>query len=105
MAVTRDFKLTARERLQRDSCFREAVLNEAVDCLRASDVDANKSLLRDYINATNGFGEHAGLMEKSTKSLMRMLSPYGNPLLCNLFEIIGCLQQWEGGHLKVQATR
>ena len=33
MALTRDFKVTVRERLQRDSAFREALLTEAVDCL------------------------------------------------------------------------
>ena len=35
MALTRDFKVTVRERLQRDPSFREALLTEAVDCLLA----------------------------------------------------------------------
>ena len=105
MALTRDFKVTVRERLQRDPAFREALLTEAVDCLLSSDVETGKSLLRDYVNATIGFGELGGLTDKSPKSLMRMLSSTGNPFARNLFEIIDCLQQQEGVHLKVQAVR
>ena len=105
MALTRDFKVTVRERLQRDPAFRETLLKEAVDCLLSSDVETGKSLLRDYVNATIGFGELGGLTEKSPKSLMRMLSATGNPRARNVFEIIDCLQQQEGVHLKVQAIR
>ena len=57
MALTRDFNVTVRERLQRDPSFREALLNEAVDCILASDVETGKSLLRDYVNATMGCDE------------------------------------------------
>jgi len=105
MPLTRDFKLTVRERLQRDPSFREALLEEAVDCLLAGDVETGKSLLRDYVNATIGFGELGGMTDKSPKSLMRMLSQNGNPQARNLFEIIGCLQRREGVHLTVQAVK
>ena len=105
MALTRNFKVTVQERLQRDPAFREALLTEVVDCLLASDVETGKSLLRDYVDATIGFGELGGLTDKSPKSLMRMLSSTGNPHARNLFEIIGCLQQREGVRLKVQAIR
>ena len=105
MALTQNFKVTVQERLQRDPAFREALLTEAVDCLLASDVETGKSLLRDYVDATIGFGELGGLTDKSPKSLMRMLSLSGNPHARNLFEIIGCLQQREGVRLKVQAIR
>ncbi len=64
-----------------------------------------KSLLRDYVNATIDFVELGGLTDKSPKSLMRMLSPNGNPRARNLFEIIGCLREREGVHLKVQVVR
>ena len=79
MTLTRDFKVTVREPLQRDPAFREALLTEAVDCLLSSDVETGKSLLRDYVNATMGFGELGGLPGKSPKSLMRMLGSTGNP--------------------------
>ena len=105
MPLTRDFKVTVRERLQRDPSFREALLEEAVDCLLSGDVETGKSLLRDYVNATIGFINLGGMTDKSPKSLMRMLSPNGNPQARNLFEIIGCLQEREGVHLEVRAVR
>ena len=58
MPLTRDFKLTVRERLQRDPSFREALLEEVADCLLAGDVATGKSLLRDHVTATSGSGEH-----------------------------------------------
>ena len=105
MPLTRDFRVTIRERLERDPGFREALLEEGVQCLFAGKVDAGKSVLRDYVNATIGFRELGGLTAKSPKSLMRMLSPNGNPQARNLFQIIRCLQEREGLHLKVRAVR
>jgi len=105
MPLTRDFRVTIRERLKRDPEFREALLEEGVQCLLAGEVDVGKSVLRDYVNATIGFRELGGLTAKSPKSLMRMLGPNGNPQARNLFEIISCLQECEGLHLKVQAVR
>lgn len=105
MPLTRDFRVTVRERLQRDPGFREALLEEGVQCLLAGEVDVGKSVLRDYVNATIGFQELGARTAKSPKSLMRMLSPNGNPQARNLFEIINCLQEREGLHLKVQAVR
>lgn len=105
MGLTRDFKATVRERLQREPAFRDALLAEAVDTLLSGDLETGKSLLRDYVNATIGFGELGTLTCKSPKSLMRMLSSSGNPGARNLFEIIDCLQQQEGISLKVHAIR
>ena len=105
MPLTRDFRVTIRERLERDLGFREAMLQEGVQCLLAGELDVGKSVLRDYVNATIGFQELGGLTAKSPKSLMRMLSSNGNPQARNLFEIIRCLQECEGLHLKVQAVR
>ena len=105
MPLTRDFRETIRERLQRDPGFREALLEEGVRCLLSGEVDVGKSVLRDYVNATIGFQELGGMTHKSPKSLMRMLGPSGNPQARNLFEIIGCLQEREGVHLEVRAVR
>ena len=105
MPLTQDFRETIRERLQSDPEFREALLEEGVKCLLSGEVDVGKSVLRDYVNATIGFQELAGMTRKSPKSLMRMLSPSGNPQARNLFEIIGCLQEREGVHLEVRAVR
>ncbi len=105
MPLTRDFKETIRARIERDPGFREALLEEGVECLLAGDVETGKAVLRDYINATIGFRELGEVTDKSSKSLMRMLGPHGNPQARNLFEIIGRLQEREGLQLKVQAVR
>ncbi len=105
MPLTRDFKETIQARIERDPGFREALLEQGVECLLAGDVETGKSVLRDYVNATIGFRELGKLTDKSPKSLMRMLGPHGNPQARNLLEIIGCLQERAGLHLKVQAVR
>lgn len=105
MVLTRDFKETIRDRVERDPAFREALLTAGIECLLAGEVDTGKAVLRDYINATIGFQELGGLTDKSPKSLLRMFGPGGNPQARNMFEIIGQLQKHEGVQLTVQATR
>ncbi len=101
MALTRDFKDTIASRARRDPAFRQALFTEALECMLSGDLDTGKSILRDYINATVGFEELSHITEKSSKSLMRMLSPDGNPRADNLFTIISELQKKEGLHLRV----
>ena len=66
MVLTRDFKETIRERVERDPAFREALLTEGIECLLASDVDTGKAVLRDFINATIGFQELGSLADTSS---------------------------------------
>ena len=105
MALTRDFKETVKDRVQRDPAFREELLKEGIECLLTGDVDTGKAILRDYINATIGFDALALLTDKSPKSLMRMLGPNGNPQARNLFEIIARLQKREGIQFEVRTVR
>lgn len=105
MALTRDFKETVQARAERDPAFREALLEEGVECLLSGDVDTGKAILRTTINATIGFEELARLTGKSPKSLMRMFGPTGNPQARNLFDIISILQKHEGVRLTVHAVR
>ena len=105
MALTKDFKDTIQARAQRDSAFRKALLQEGIECLLAGDVDTGKAVLRDYINATIGFEELSEVFGKSSKSLMRMFGPKGNPQAGNLFAVIGYLQEREGVHLEVKARK
>jgi hypothetical protein len=105
MVLTRDFKETVQARVQRDPAFRRALLIEGIESFLSGDVDTGKSILRDCINATVGFGELAKEMKRSPKSLMRMLGPDGNPQAQNLFEIIAFLQREEGMHLKVTLAK
>ena len=105
MALTKDFKDTIQARAQRDPAFRKALLQEGVECLLAGDVDTGKAVLRDYINATIGFEELSQVFGKSSKSLMRMFGPKGNPQASNLFQVIQYLQEQEGIHLEVKARK
>ena len=105
MVLTKDFMDTIKDRVERDPAFREELLKEGVECLLTGDVDIGKAVLRDFINATIGFEALGTATERSPKSLMRMLGPKGNPQARNLFEIIACLQEHEGIHLKVQTVR
>jgi DNA-binding phage protein len=103
MPLTRDFRETVQARARRDAGFRRALLQEALDCMLAGDVETGKIVLRDYINATVGFDELANATHKSPKSLMRMLGPSGNPQARNLFEIVAYLQTKEGLRLTTRA--
>jgi DNA-binding phage protein len=105
MPLTRAFKMTVKARLERDSAFRAAMLREAVEALLAGDVDARRSVLRDYVNATVGFERLVGATNMPSKSVMRMLGPKGNPTANNLFAIIGALQRSSGVQLQVRISR
>src|SRR5215469_1989813 len=96
MALTRDFKETIQARVRRDASFRQELLREGIESLLAGEMKVAKTVLRDYINATVGFGELAEATHHSSKSLMRMLSPRGNPNARNLFQIIAYLQRHAG---------
>ncbi|MEW7981991.1 MAG: transcriptional regulator [gamma proteobacterium symbiont of Phacoides pectinatus] len=105
MALTKDFKDTIQACAQRDAAFRKALLQEGVECLLAAYVDTGKAVLRDYINETIGFEELSQVFDKSSKSLMRMFGPKGNPRASNLFAVIQYLQEQDGIHLEVKARK
>ena len=104
MALTRDFRKTIQARVRRDPAFRKELLREGVECFLSGDVETGKGVLRDYINATIGFAELAEVTDHSAKSLMRMLSPAGNPQARNLFEIVEVLQRRERVRFRVAAA-
>src|ERR1035438_93662 len=103
MALTRSFRETIREQLA-DPAFRREFLREAVANMVAGDLDTAKSVLREYINGTIGFIALGEALSKSPKSLMRMLSPDGNPQARTLFDMVAYLQKMEGTILEVQVT-
>ena len=104
MALTRDFKQTIQARARRDPAFRKELLREGVESFLTGDLETGKTVLRDYIHATVGFSELAESTNHSSKSLMRMLGPSGNPQARNLFEIVHYLQRKEKVRFKVQAA-
>jgi DNA-binding phage protein len=97
MALTRDFKDTIKARAQRDPAFRRGLFEEAIEAFLSNDTETGKLLLRDYVNATVGFEKLGAQLDKSPKSLMRMLSTQGNPRADNLFAVVGHLRKQEGG--------
>ena len=105
MALTRDFKETIRERVRHDPGFRKVLLREGIENFLLGDVETGKIILRDFINATVGFTRLSAVMNRSAKSLMRMLGPRGNPQARNLFEIVAYLQKSEGVRFEVRPAR
>ena len=81
------------------------LLQERVGCLLAGDVDTGKAVLRDYNNATIGYEELSQVFGRSSKSLMHMFGPKGNPQASNLFAVIRYLQEQEGIHLEVKVRK
>lgn len=104
MVKTRSFSETLKNDLEANRDFRRALLGEAISCMVSGDVDTGKTVLREYINGTVGFIHLGAALKRSPKSLMRMLSPAGNPQARNLFEIVAWLQKAEGTVLEVRAT-
>ncbi len=96
MALTRDFKDTIKARAERDPAFRRGLFQEAIEAFLNNDTETGKLLLRDYVNATVGFEKLGAELDKSPKSLMRMLSSQGNPRADNLFAVVGHLRKQEG---------
>jgi hypothetical protein len=77
MTLTRDFRQTVVERVQRDPAFAKALLDEAATLFLSGEPDSARLILRDLVNATVGFEGLAELTHKPSKSLHRMLSPKG----------------------------
>jgi DNA-binding phage protein len=100
MALTRSFRETIKEQLA-DKEFRREFLREAVSNMVSGDLETAKTVLREYINGTVGFIALGEALSKSPKSLMRMLSPNGNPHARNLLEIVAQLQKIDGTVLEV----
>lgn len=101
MPLTRSFKDTVKARAERDPEFRVGLFSEALDALLSDDLETGKALLRDYVNATVGFEVLATELDKSPKSLMRMLSNKGNPRADNLLGMVGHLKKREGVALSI----
>ena len=55
MALTRNFKKTVVARVERDSAFAEALLDEAATLNRSNEPETARVILRDLVNVTLGF--------------------------------------------------
>jgi hypothetical protein len=103
MILTTSFNQTVRADLEADPAFRRALLSEAVACMLSGDLETGKIVLREYVNGTVGFLKLGAALGRSPKSLMRMLSPKGNPQARNLFDMVAYLQRAEGTTLEILA--
>jgi DNA-binding phage protein len=96
MTRTKSFKGLVQQHAKDDKKFAEALLREGVDAMLSGDVEAGKTILRDYIKATVGFEKLGEATGAPPKSLIRMFGPRGNPQAKNLFNVIGYLQKQAG---------
>ena len=104
MALTRNFKQTVIERVERDPDFAKALLDEAATLFLSDEPETARLILRDLVNATLGFEQLAELTDKPSKSLHRMLSPKGNPSMDNLAAIFGAMRVRLNVDLEVHAV-
>ena len=104
MALTRSFKQSVVERVERDPQFAKALLDEAATLFLSGEPETARLILRDLINATIGFEQLAEMTEKPSKSLHRMLSRRGNPSMDSLAAIFGAVRQWLNVVFEVHST-
>lgn len=104
MALTRSFKETIKARADRDADFRKALYEEALNALLKGDADTCKALLRDFVNASIGFARLEEMTGTSSKSLMRMLGPKGNPGLGKLLPVIQAINTSENVRPEVRVA-
>jgi DNA-binding phage protein len=105
MALTRDFKHTVVERVNRDPAFARALLYEAATLFLNGEPEIARLILRDLVNATIGFEALGIETAKPPKSLHRMLTKAGNPSMDNLAAIFSVIQKNLGVKIKAQAIK
>ncbi len=101
MALTRNFKQTVVERVERDPKFAKALLDEAATLFLRGEPESARVILRDLVNATIGFEQLARITDKPSKSLHRMLSPRGNPSMDNLAAIFAAVHRGLGSYHRI----
>ena len=104
MALTRDYKQTIRERAEKDPNFATALMNEAVSCFLNGEPETARLILRELVNSTIGFELLAEKLDKSSKSVHRMLSLKGNPTMDNLTSIFSVLQDKLNFNIEVKLS-
>lgn len=104
MALTRDFKDTIVQRVQREPAFAKAMLDEAATLMLGGEPEAARLILRDLVNATIGFEALARKTHTPAKSLHRMLSARGNPGMDSLSAIFSAVQAKLGTRVEVRVA-
>lgn len=104
MALTRDFKRSVVDRVNRDPAFAQALLDEAATLFLNGEPETARLILRDLVNATIGFEQLAAMTDRPSKSLHRMLSPAGNPSMDNLAAIFQVMRTCLNVSFKAQSV-
>jgi hypothetical protein len=99
--MSRSFSDTVREQQRASAEVRKKYLLGALSCMLNGEIEVGKLMLRRYVNSTIGFIALGAALGKSSKTLMQMLGPKGNPHIRNFFEIVAYLQKVEGTALEV----
>lgn len=102
MVLTRHFKQTVVERVERDPAFAHALLDEAATLFLNGEAETARLILRNLVNATLGFEQLALETDRPSKSLHRMLSSRGNPSMDSLAAIFGAVRRRLGVALRVE---
>jgi len=93
MVLTRDYKETIKDRAEKDPHFAASLMHEAIAAFLEGEPETARVILRELVNSTIGFELLAEQLDKSSKSIHRMLSPHGNPTMDNLTHILVTLQK------------
>ena len=104
MTTTTNFYDTLRDRSETDADFRISLLEVAAESIISGDLEEGKAALRLYIKTSIGYQTLADMTGIHPKSLVRMLSPDGNPRASNLTHLLAKTLQHEDIRLEVKAT-
>ncbi|MGD0796989.1 MAG: hypothetical protein ABR910_04615 [Acidobacteriaceae bacterium] len=96
MPLSKSFNQTTKPLIRENPAFRRELLVNAANALLAGDLVTAKAILRMYVNGAVGFIPLATALGHSSKTLMRILSPRGNPQARTLFHLFAHLQRAEG---------
>lgn len=105
MPLTSTFRETVLARAQKDPNFSIKLLEGSINEFFAGDLEAAKSLLRDYVNSGITFEKLSKKTKISDKSLQRMLSSRGNPTSSNFCAVLHAIQELEGVAIGVKIRR
>ena len=78
MPLTKEFKETVMLRAKQDPNFRKELIVKATNTFLNGDIDTEKCLLRNYLNATQAFPSIAGELQQDKKSIRRIIGNRGN---------------------------
>jgi DNA-binding phage protein len=93
MALTKEYRKSVVERIQRDPEYTAALYAEAISSMVEGDKATALSILRDLVHAHITFKNLAAETGVGEKALHRMLGARGNPTAENLCRIMHTIEQ------------